>query len=165
VVTYRRKKILCVKENAALIKEAFNKVSLKRPFKTDAFVMLPDHLHCIWTLPDGDSDYSTRWSLIKEHFTKRCNIKFRIGQNDSMKRKGLQSVWQQRFWEHTIRDDRDFAAHTDYIHYNPVKHGLVRAPRDWGHSTFHRYVKEGIYDINWGETEEEMRFDSNVGNE
>ncbi len=110
------------------------------------------------------STYMARWSLIKEYFTKRCHTKFKHGQNDSMKSKGLQGVWQQRFWEHTIRDDRDFAAHVDYIHYNPVKHGLAKAPKDWPHSTFQRYVKSCVYGINWGATEE-IRFEDGVGNE
>ena len=164
VVTYKRKKILCFNENTTLIKKAFKHVALKRPFKTDAFVMLPDHIHCIWTLPDGDNGYSTRWSLIKEYFTKRCNAKFKNDQNDSMKKKGLQSVWQLRFWEHQIRDDRDYAVHVEYIHYNPVKHGYVKSPKDWEYSSFHRYVKQGVFDIDWG-AHEDITFDKDVGNE
>ncbi|MFC1855988.1 transposase [Thermodesulfobacteriota bacterium] len=164
VVTYKRNKILCDNENSEIIKEAFKHIASKRPFKTDAFVMLPDHIHCIWTLPYDDSNFSVRWSLIKEYFTKRCNESIKHEQTDSMKKKGLQGVWQKRFWEHTIRDEKDFAAHVDYIHYNPVKHGFSEAPKDWPYSTFHRYVKEGIYDVNWG-AYDKVTFDETVGNE
>ena len=164
VLTYKRKRILCKTDNVKIIKEAFRHVALQRPFLVDAFVMLPDHIHCIWTLPDDDNDFSTRWRLIKGYFTRRCDKKYRDEQSDNMQKKCLQGIWQQRFWEHTIRSDRDFAAHVDYIHYNPVKHGLVKKPRDWEHSTFNKYVKAGVYDINWGTTEE-MIFEDSVGNE
>jgi len=164
VVTYRRKRILCDNFNAALVKEAFTHIATNRPFKIDAFVMLPDHIHSVWTLPDGDNDYSTRWTLIKMYFTKRCDTRLKGGQSDNMKKKGLQGVWQQRFWEHQIRDDRDFAAHVDYIHYNPVKHSLAERPVDWKYSSFHKYVKEGIYDKNWGAMTE-LLFDDSIGNE
>ena len=164
VLTYKRKKILCKKDNVKIIKGAFKQIALQHPFNVDAFVLLPDHIHCIWTLPESDNAFSTRWRLIKGYFTRRCDMKHRDDQTRNMQKKGLQGVWQQRFWEHRIRDERDFAAHVDYIHYNPVKHRLAKAPKDWEWSTFHRYVKEGIYDINWG-TKEEIRFEDGVGNE
>jgi len=126
--------------------------------------MLPDHIHCIWTLPDGDNDYPMRWRQIKSYFTKNCDDRYKGIRTESMKKRFAHAVWQRRFWEHQIRDDRDFAAHVDYIHYNPVKHGYVKSPREWEYSTFNRYVKEGIYDINWGETEDVI-FDDGVGNE
>ena len=154
VVTYKRRRILCCNENVSLINEGFKHAVSKRPFVIDAFVMLPDHIHCIWTLPEGDNDFSTRWWSIKSYFTRRCNTKHKDDQSDNMKIKGMKGVRQQRFWEHQIRDERDFAAHVDYIHYNPVKHGYAKAPKDWEWSTFHRYVREGIYDINWGTKEE-----------
>lgn len=164
VVTSKRKKFLCNDENVILIKEAFKHILKQHTFNDDAFVMLPDHIHCIWTLPEGDSNFSLRWQLIKRYFTKRCDDKYKGLKTSSMRQKAEHAVWQRRFWEHQIRDERDFAAHVDYIHYNPVKHGYVKAPKDWPHSTFHRYVKEGIYEINWGATEKIM-FDDKVGNE
>lgn len=163
VLTYKRKKILCINDNVEIIKGVFRQIMILRPFKIDAFVLLPDHIHCIWTLPEGDNDFSTRWRLIKGHFTRRCDVMYRDKQTGNMQKKGLQGVWQQRFWEHQIRDEKDFAAHVDYIHYNPVKHGLVKSPRDWEYSTFHRYVRDGIYDINWGANE--INLYENVGNE
>jgi len=113
-------------------------VKSSHPFTIDAWVLLPEHLHCIWTLPQGDMDFSKRWGLIKAKFSKALSR-----QNTS--------VWQNRFWEHLIRDDRDMQIHLDYIHYNPVKHGYVESPKDWPSSTFHRYVQEGLYPLNWGE--------------
>ncbi len=150
VVTYQRRKILCKKDNIALIHEAFNYVKERQPFEIDAFVIMPDHIHCVWSLPDGDADFSMRWRMIKSYFTKRCEIKYKSMRSASRLDKGEQAVWQRRFWEHQIRDDEDFARHVDYIHYNPVKHGEVEVPKLWAHSSFHRYVEEGIYDSNWG---------------
>ena len=108
------------------------------PFNIDAWVLLPEHLHCIWTLPEGDTDFSKRWGLIKADFSKKLI-------------RSATPIWQNRFWEHLIRDDRDLQRHLDYIHYNPVKHGLVDSPKDWPSSTFHRYVEKGLYPANWGE--------------
>ncbi len=136
----------------------------RHPFKIDAFVLLPEHLHCIWTLPNGDRDFSKRWRLIKSYFTRKCDEKYKLTPWESRKRKKEQAVWQRRFWEHLIGDDKDFVKHVEYIHYNPVKHGLVEAPKDWEHSSFHRYVREGKYALNWcaGKI---MEFDEMVGTE
>ncbi len=164
VLTYKRKRILLKEDNVKIIKEAFKEIATKRPFKIDAFILLPDHIHCIWTLPEGDDDFSTRWRLIRSYFTRRCDIKFRDNQTSNMQTKGLQGVWQQRFWEHQVRDEGDFASHVDYIHYNPVKHGLIKTPHEWPYSTFHKYVKKGIYDVYWG-TDHEIKFDDRIGNE
>ena len=112
-------------------------------FRLDALVLLDDHLHAMWTLPDGDTDYSMRWGFIKKEFTKAWLLADGIEQL----RRG---VWQRRFWEHTLRDENDYARHFDYLHYNPVKHGYVERVRDWQYSTFHRWVKQGIYDLNLG---------------
>jgi len=150
VVTYGRERILCGKENVLLVKEAFKHVSSKYPFIIDAFVLLPDHIHCIWTLPEGDNDYSKRWRLIKCYFTKRCQYSHTQAQTPSRLEKGEQAIWQRRFWEHTIINEADFLNHVDYIHYNPVKHALVTSPKDWPYSSFHRYVREGVYEIEWG---------------
>lgn len=145
VVTYNRNKILCLDENTELIKDAFAMVKHDHPFKIEAFVMLPDHIHCIWKLPNGDMDFSTRWMLIKSYFTRRCNNPYKSKQTESRINKREQYVWQRRFWEHQIRDEKDFKSHVDYIHYNPVKHKLVTSPKDWPYSTFKRYLKTGIY--------------------
>ena len=118
-----------------------------RPFHIDAWVILPDHMHCIWTLPLGDDDYSSRWKAIKIRFAKQIP-KAEI-RSPLRLRKGERGIWQRRFWEHTIRDDRDYAAHMDYVHINPVKHGLVERVQDWPHSTFHRYVELGVYPADW----------------
>ena len=135
----------------ALFLAAVDKVRSRHPFEIDAYVVLPDHLHALWTLPDGDASFSTRWRLIKEAFT-RAYIKTHEVPHPSASRrfKGEQSIWQRRFWEHAIRDDADFAAHLDYIHINPVRHGLVTAARDWPYSTFADWVARGNYDAWWG---------------
>ncbi len=114
--------------------------------------MLPDHLHCIWTLTPGDAGFSARWAMIKRHVSKACGSRFHNNnpKNASrIKRKEI-DFWQRRFWEHQIRDERDYEKHMDYLHYNPLKHGLVKQVNDWPHSTFHRYVKQGVYGENWG---------------
>jgi putative transposase len=113
---------------------------------------MPDHLHCIWTLPTGDSDYSARWSLIKRsvaRFSADVTLDPAL-RNPSHRKRRESTIWQRRFWEHLIRDDVDFARHLDYIHYNPVKHGHVTRATDWPYSTIHRYVREGVYPIDWG---------------
>jgi putative transposase len=117
-----------------------------RPFHIDAMVVMPDHLHAIWTLPEDDSDYSTRWSTIKSRFTRSL---VRAGVQIGRNAKGEYDLWQRRYWEHTIRDDLDMQRHVDYIHYNPVKHGLVARVADWPHSSFHRFVREGLLPSDW----------------
>lgn len=114
--------------------------------------MLPDHFHCLWTLPKEDSDNSTRIRLIKTYVTKNCGLQLNIAANLTQSRKKRQegNLWQRRFWEHLIRDEADFERHCDYIHYNPVKHRLCSAPSDWRFSSFHRFVVQGIYPFDWG---------------
>jgi putative transposase len=127
----------------------------RAPFTTVAIVLLPDHLHAIWTLPPDNADYSARWQAIKAKFTsawlasggKEQDVPEGYGHQ---RRRG---VWQPRFIEHTIRDEEDLHSHVDYIHYNPVKHGHARSPRDWPWSSFHRYVRSGDYPAGWGSTE------------
>jgi putative transposase len=145
VVTFARRKILCDPENVALLRDAFRTVKSRHPFTIDAFVLLPDHVHCIWTLPPGDMDYPTRWMLIKRHFSLHCADAYKSISNPSRCRKREQGVWQRRYWEHQIRDDGDFEKHCDYIHWNPVKHGLVSRVADWPYSSFHRFVNLGFY--------------------
>jgi putative transposase len=151
VVTFERMKILTKSENVAFLGEAFRFVKKRHPFSVDALVLLPDHLHCIWTLPERDNDFSTRWRLIKTYFTRNCDRNDQPGQSLSRLRKNEQAVWQRRFWEHCIRDEEDFRRHVEYIHYNPVKHGLAPAPTEWKYSSFHRYVREGRYHQGWGQ--------------
>ena len=163
VVTYNRNKILCIPENVELLRNSFRKVMQEYPFKIDAFILLPEHLHCIWTLPENDADFSNRWRLVKNYFSRQCQDKFQGKLSVSRQQKGEKSIWQRRFWEHQIWNDRDFSNHVDYIHYNPVRHGLVKSPKDWQYSSFHRYVKEGVYPINWGT--DSLDFSLDVGME
>lgn len=149
VVTYRRRPILCDPAHVRLLREAFATVKQRRPFAIDAFVLLPDHLHCIWTLPADDSDYSTRWMLVKSYFTRRCTPSVKMARSPALLHKREQTVWQHRYWEHQIRDDRDFERHCDYIHFNPVKHRHVGRVVDWPYSSFHRFVRDGIYPSDW----------------
>ena len=122
-------------------------VRRKRPFHVDAWVILPDHMHAVWTLPPDDSDYSGRWKAIKIAFAKSIPKTERLSAVRA--RKGERGIWQRRFWEHTIRDDRDYEAHIDYVHINPVKHGIAARVRDWPYSSFHRFVRQGLYLANW----------------
>jgi putative transposase len=128
----------------ASLREAVRRQS---PFGIDAWVVLPDHMHCLWTLPEGDSDFSGRWRAIKKAFSKSLpDTEPRL---PVMIRRGERGIWQRRYWEHTIRDDRDYAAHMDYIHFNPVKHGLVEGPANWPFSSFHRCVAAKLYPADW----------------
>ena len=128
------------------LRAAFRAARRERPFTIDAIVILPEHLHAILTLPPDDSDFSSRWRRIKGHFSSTL-----IEATPRLKRRpnGELALWQRRFWEHTIRDENDFARHVDYIHFNPVKHGLVSCARGWPHSSFHRYVKAGLLPFDW----------------
>ncbi|HEX6986388.1 MAG TPA: transposase, partial [Planctomycetaceae bacterium] len=122
------------------------------PFAIEAIVLLPDHLHAICSLPRGDDDYPTRIAWLKKEFTKTW---LALGgeerfQSIGRRNDGRRGVWQPKFWEHTIEDEKDFHGHFDYIHWNPVKHGYARCPRDWPWSSFHRWVKRGVYPRDWG---------------
>jgi putative transposase len=150
VITYNRRNILCTPDNIALLRQAFRSVITDHPFKIEAIVILPDHLHTLWTLPTGDADFSTRWRLIKSNFSRHCDIGDPGPISVSRRRRQEKPVWQRRFWEHQIRDEQDYIQHVEYIHYNPVKHGLVEAPIDWKHSSFRRYVEAGLYPADWG---------------
>lgn len=130
------------------LREAVRATKRERPFHIDAWVVLPDHMHCVWTLPVGDDDFSNRWKAIKIRFVQALprterRSKVRIA-------KGERGIWQRRYWEHLIRDERDYARHTDYIHYNPVKHSYVKRASEWPHSSIHRYIARGVVDRNWG---------------
>lgn len=159
VVTFRRRKILCETDNRDLLRAAFTKIKSLHPFTIDALVLLPDHLHCIWTLPPGDWDYSMRWNGIKGHVSKHCSDIYKTRRSASQELKRAQTFWQPRFWEHQIRDEWDYEKHCDYIHWNPVKHGLVARVRDWPHSSFHRFVRLGIYSPDWAANPESFADD------
>ena len=131
---------MCLEESVKILKEVVREVKDKFPFDMKAWVLLPDHIHCIWELPEGDTDYSMRLSLMKRKFTQRMQNKIEVKEpSASMQRKREGGIWQRRFWEHRIRDEKDYEAYCDYIHYNPVKHGVAQSPKDWEHSSFHRF--------------------------
>ena len=151
VVTHQRKPLFGGAGAVPLLESAIAKIRLRWPFEIDAQVILPDHLHAIWSLPEADANYATRWRLIKEEFTREF-LKRNAARDrtEASRARGEQLIWQRRFWEHTIRDETDFARHLDYVHLNPVHHGLAPAPRDWPHSTFKSWVDKGFYDLSWG---------------
>ena len=134
-------------EHIQLLGDSMRKAQQRAPFRVQAIVVLPEHLHAVWTLPDGDADYAARWRAIKADFTHAL-----IKQGTPLKPRpeGGYRLWQRRFWEHTLRDELDVERHIDYIHFNPVKHGHVARAADWPHSSFHRYVREGVYAADWG---------------
>ena len=130
-----------------LLRESVRLCKQKHPFHIDAWVVLPEHMHCIWTLPEGDDDFSNRWKIIKTHFSKGLHTVER--RSKIRQKRGERGIWQRRFWEHAIRDERDYAIHMDYLHFNPVKHGWVKNVIDWPNSSFHRYLKSGVYPVDW----------------
>jgi putative transposase len=152
VVTFRRQTILCDEPIRSALRNAINEVRTQRPFAIDAWVLLPDHLHCLWTLPPDDADFATRWSLVKRQVSVACGEGYRqkAWLTASKKKHRESTLWQRRYWEHQIRNEADYARHVDYIHYNPVKHGLCRMPQEWPYSTFHRYVATGMLPADWG---------------
>jgi len=134
VVLAERGSDLLLREIAAL-REAVRATRAERPFGIDAFVVLPDHLHCVWTLPEGDADFSVRWSVIKRRFSRQVPLGPRRRSHAARRERG---IWQRRFWEHHIRSEAEFAACVRYCHINPVKHGFCAEPEDWPYSTIHR---------------------------
>ncbi|RJF70911.1 REP-associated tyrosine transposase [Rhodopseudomonas palustris] len=140
----RRSSVLV--DHIADLRAAFRFARHERPFVLDAVVVLPDHLHAVFTLPPDDDDFAGRWRRIKGHFSSAM-----IGKSLSLRRhaNGDLALWQRRFWEHTIRDENDFARHVDYIHFNPVKHGLTARVGDWPYSSFHRFVRDGSLPADW----------------
>ena len=152
VVTDRRAPLFAKAEARCLLGSVFRRCVLHQPMSVLAIVLLPDHLHCLWALPPGDSAYSDRWQWLKGEFTRRWLALGGIEQplGDSRQRERRRGVWQRRFWEHAVRDGADLERHADYIHYNPVRHKLVSRPRDWPWSSFHRWVALGHYPTEWG---------------
>lgn len=151
VVAYRRQNILCDEPIRRALREAITEVRTRRPFSVEAWVLMPDHLHCIWTLPADDADFATRWLLVKRRVSVVCGDRYRHAQwlTPSKKKHRESTLWQRRYWEHQLRNEADYARYVDY-HYNPVKHGLCRAPQEWPYSTFHRYAGAGICPVDWG---------------
>lgn len=151
LIAYRRRPVLCDDIVRQALRNAVEATRKEHPFSIDAWVLLPDHLHCIWTLPPDDADFPLRWSKIKRRTSKACREAYRDDRlSTPSRRKHREStLWQRRYWEHLIRDEDDFVRHMDYIHYNPVKHRLVARVGDWPHSTFHRLVANGMYPESW----------------
>jgi putative transposase len=145
VVTHTRQHLFDEAENVDRLREGFRRTMKKHPFKIDAIVILPDHLHTIWRLPENDSNFSLRWRLIKHYLA--------TGVSATTNHRGEKLVWQRRFWEHVIRDEDDWRNHVDYVHYNPVKHGYVGHPGAWRWSSFERASRRGWYPPGWGERE------------
>lgn len=152
LVTYQRQPLFADEENVAKLRRAIATIKQEKPFNIIGAVVLPDHLHFIWTLPPNDANYSWRVSRLKVLFTRSLNNYQSLPQKISYSRQKHRekNVWQRRFWEHTIRDETDLAHHLDYIHYNPVKHRLVSCPHLWQYSSFHRSVAAGLYTLDWG---------------
>lgn len=142
----RRQSLLI--DHIDVLREVFHRVKSRYFFHIDAVVILPDHLHTIWTLPLGDERFDVRWNLIKRAFSRELPQREPISTSRSRRRE--RGIWQRRYWEHTLTDEDDYRQHVDYIHYNPVKHGHAARPIDWPYSSFHRYVKAGILPTDWG---------------
>jgi len=141
-------------EHIDLLRESVRRCREKRPFHIDAWVVLPEHMHSIWTLPPSDNDFSSRWRAIKIHFSKNLAL---IEKRSLVRiKKGERGIWQRRFWEHAIRDPADYERHMDYLHFNPVKHGWVEKLSDWPYSSFHAQVKKGVYPADWSVQDSEL---------
>ena len=152
VVTFQRRPLLTSPGPRAVLKQAIIDTRRERPFRIVAQVLLPDHLHTVWELPPGDADFPTRWRLIKTRVTRALRQRGMdvSHPSTSRRRRDNHGIWQPRFWEHVVRDEADLARHVDYVHWNPVKHRLADRVADWPWSTFHRYVRLGIYPPDWG---------------
>ncbi len=152
IVTQGRRPLFQDAAHRARLRQAIRQVRSRLPFDIFAIVLLPDHLHTVWSLPSGDANYSTRWRQIKSLFTRSYlqdgNAEAPV--TEQRQARDEHGVWQRRFWEHTVREEDDLKRCVDYLHFNPVKHGLVKAVRDWPWSSFHRFVRLSEYDANWG---------------
>lgn len=138
-------------ENVDVFRHAYKINQQNYNFKLDAMVLMPDHIHLMLTLVEDSDNFSIIVASLKSHFSRQINL---LSKNltvfFSRQKKRESGIWQRRFWEHRIRNDVDYKNHVEYIHYNPVKHGCVSAPKDWQFSTFHRFVEQGVYDKDWG---------------
>ena len=167
LITYNRLSFLTHKDVRTTLRMTWQSVKKKYLFVLIALCLLPDHLHCMWRLPDTDADYSIRWQKIKKGFSKKLNRSIITHADTSQLRRSRREapVWQRRFWEYTIRDQQDDNRHVDYIHLNPVKHGYVRKAIEWPWSTFHRYLSSGIYDSDWGDVSSNQELMLNTAGE
>ena len=134
-VNLRNRRSYLLTSHITALKRAISDAQRTQSFTIDAWVVLPEHMHCIWTLPSGDGDFSQRWRMIKKSFTKALK---------------MQDIWQPRFWVHTFRDVVDYRRLVDYCYFNPVKHGWVKSVNEWPFSSFHRDVRCGLYPDDWG---------------
>ncbi len=149
IVTYKRMNLFSLQGNVDLLLDVFHEIQQRHSFDVIAQVIMPDHIHSIWKLPHDDIDYPNRWRLIKGTFTRKMIGRSNLDVPLSRKKKNEQTIWQRRYWEHTIRDNIDLERHIDYIHFNPVHHGFTDRPYKWNNSTFRRYVDEGYYPLEW----------------
>ena len=158
IVTHKRNPILI--KNINLLKQSFKHSKQTFDYEIKAITVLPEHLHMIIT-PKDVNEYPNIIKSIKQYFSKHIDSKYyaHIAQSESRRKKGYKPIWQKRYYEHTIRDEKDFKIRFDYIHFNPVKHGLVSKVKDWKHTSFHKYVKLEIYDINWGNFDKNIDFE------
>lgn len=148
-VTHQRQPVLTQPRLREALRLAIERVRQGHPFSIHGWVLLPDHLHCLWQLPEGDSDYSRRWSMIKRLTSQAMpELSGSISLSRNVRRES--GLWQRRFWEHRIRDEQDYRQHLDYLHWNPVRHALVERVADWPWSSYHRLVREGVYPADWG---------------
>ena len=153
LVSYNRRQILCNEDFLQALRNSIKLIQQQYPFEIIAWVQLPDHLHCIWQMPENDAGYSMRWSQIKRLTTQACP-QYHLPTHElshSKVSRNERGIWQRRFFEHQIKNEADFLKYMDYIHYNPLKHGLVKRAIDWPYSSFHRYLKVGNYSADWGE--------------
>jgi putative transposase len=151
VVTAGRRSVLCHDAVRVALRDAIVEIRRTLPFVVEGWVLLPDHIHCVWTLPAGDTDFSRRWGLIKARVTQHITCSAPgISRSPAAFAPARPGLWQRRFWEHLIRDEADLEVHLDYLHYNPVKHGYVAAPHQWPWSSLHRLVAQGLYPEGWG---------------
>ena len=149
LVTHQRQPVLTQPRLREALRLAIERVRQGHPFSIHGWVLLPDHLHCLWQLPEGDSDYSRRWSMIKRLTSQAMpELSGSISLSRNLRRES--GLWQRRFWEHRIRDEQDYRQHLDYLHWNPVRHALVERVADWPWSSYHRLVREGVYPADWG---------------
>jgi putative transposase len=165
VVTERRARLFSDDRARKLLGSVMRRCLARYPVDVVAIVLLPDHMHAIWTLPSGDRDYPLRWRWIKREFTRSWlaigGVEVAVGPAQRNERR--RGIWQRRFWEHSIRDEDDLEAHFDNIHFNPVKHGYVNSTRDWPWSSFHRWVRSGHYPLDWGRTAAAIRLPGDAG--
>lgn len=165
VVTFERRPFLLNDQVRTALRHGIQEVRQSLPFSVDAWVLLPDHLHAIWTLPENDDNFGSRWAVIKRTVSRQCG--YLAGNDRSIKespgKRRESRIWQRRFWDHLIRDDLDFQRHLDYLHWNPVKHGYVKRVIYWPYSTFHRFVNQGLYLPDWGGIIEDDKAKINFG--